>query len=392
MAIETTNRPLGSGTLRSVRLAGNLILAVISLWAITMPRAALAEGPEIRSVTTIAPYGQSVDWSAARDRIVSERVGVGSYYEIVTIDPDGSNETYPLRGRPGCPQRHAGNAAWHPSGQYIAFTAMNDNIQGRKWNDMGVPGTGLNNNLWLADVDAGRCWKLTGIRTRLSYVRGVIHPQFSPDGAKLLWAERIGYLKGSSWGEWSLKLADLTWEGGLPRLANVQTFQPGAQHSFYESSGFSADGKRVLFSGNPVLYQPEAGQDVYQLDLGSGQIGSLTSSLTDWDEQAHLSPDGRYIVWMSSTGYKFSNRSAPIQEWVKYLITELWIMDADGGNKRPLTHFNQPGYPESAAGRCVAGDSAWNADGTKLAISVGCDTPSGWQTSLVVVDLGNSPP
>lgn len=47
-------------------------------------------------------------------------------------------------------------------------------------------------------------------------------------------------------------------------------------------------------------------------------------------------------------------------------------MNPDGSNKRKLTHFNDPGFPESVRKRerVIVGEMGWNPDGTRLVSSV----------------------
>jgi uncharacterized protein (TIGR03437 family) len=58
---------------------------------------------------------------------------------------------------------------------------------------------------------------------------------------------------------------------------------------------------------------------------------------------------------VSSTGIQLS----PGNE-----TTDYWIMNVDGSNKRRLTWFNNPGYPESQTSSVAAASSAWSPDGT----------------------------
>lgn len=49
---------------------------------------------------------------------------------------------------------------------------------------------------------------------------------------------------------------------------------------------------------------------------------------------------------------------------------DYWIMDADGSNKRQLTHFNTPGYPEYTASGKSPADYSWSPDGKKIVAKV----------------------
>ncbi len=66
---------------------------------------------------------------------------------------------------------------------------------------------------------------------------GVLHPHFSKDGTKILWAEMIA--NNGPHGEWRIKVADFNENSGNPFINNVQTYHPLAGINFYETHGFS---------------------------------------------------------------------------------------------------------------------------------------------------------
>lgn len=164
-----------------------------------------------------------------------------------------------------------------------------------------------------------------------------------------------------------MKLADFNFDSDFPFLSNIETLMPGEQNCFYESHGFSADDRQVLFSGNLLSGQASIGLDIYTLNLESGKLIRLTESLTDWDEHAHYSADNKKIAWMSSTGFNIVWGDIQGDGWQKYLKTELWLMNSNGSSKQQITHFNTPGYPEYLQGRrAIVSDSSWSPDGKKL--------------------------
>lgn len=230
------------------------------------------------------------------------------------------------------------------------------------------PGSGWLNNLWLMDANGQRFYQLT----KVGHQGGVLHPHFSHDGKKLLWAERLG--KGEEiFGEWALKVADFITSGDVPHLEDIKTYQPALEkHRFYESHGFSLDGSKIIFSGNPEAGQKEYGFDIYVFDLTSQKVVKITDTPNEWDEHAILSPDGKKIVWMSSQGIENPHFSK--------VKTDFWIMNSDGSNKQRLTYFNDPYAPEymPIAGGVVAADSSFSPDGKKIRKSLG----SGLQTLL----------
>jgi len=323
---------------------------------------------KVKSITTIVEDGKSLDWSHSKNLILSAGKQYDGYYDVYVIKPDGTNLQYLTHGREGCPQKHNGNPMWHPSGEYIVFTAEKENTpeQDDIW---AIPGKGINCNLWAMTADGERFYRLTDY-SHSEPETGVIHPQFSHDGKKLLWAERRFY--GNSFGGgWVLKLADFNTNQDYPYLTHIETLAPGEQNCFYESHGFSNDDRCVLFSGNLLSGQVSIGLDIYELDLETNELKRLTESDDDWDEHAHYSPDGKKIAWMSSTEFDIAWGDILGDGWQKYLITELWLMNSDGSEKQRMTYFNEPGYPEYMGGRrVVVSDSSWGPDGNKIVACV----------------------
>lgn len=150
----------------------------------------------------------------------------------------------------GVPQKHNGNPAWYPEGKYIIFTAEKEEVP-KKFDRWAIPGTGVNCDLWLMTSNGERFYQLTDLPLVLDdEAKGTIHPQFSPNGRKLLWTERVG--SGGAWGKWVLRVADFIDEEDNPHLTNIKTYQPGKQSVFYESHAFSKNGQKIawLFAKN----------------------------------------------------------------------------------------------------------------------------------------------
>jgi Tol biopolymer transport system component len=347
----------------------------------------------VTGMTTIKEYGKSVDWFHPQNLIATARPLFDGHYDLLIFsmdDPD--NETYLTHNATGAPQKHNGNPAWHPSGNYIVFTAENEDV-GSEYDFYAVPGRGVNCNLWLATSDGTNFWQLTFHGTAYDDdAPGVIHPQFSPDGEKLFWAERAMGATGTMWGRWALKVARFVDDGDDPRLEDIQTLTPGDQSAFYESHAFSHDGTSVLFSGNLESSQRETGLDIYEVKLEDAVLTRRTSSFSDWDEHAHWSPDGEKIAWMSSTplNVEYPEDMGP-HDWRYYLATELWLMNVDGSGKQRLTFFNQSGDSHQRAERTVVSDSAWGPNGESLLVLLanadGTGPASSSTTQLVLITL-----
>ena len=332
-----------------------------------------APGPTVTRITTLKESGGRVDWSPW-NVIAFDQLGADNYFDVFTMNPDGSNERCLTCNRPELPNRHIGNPAWHPSGAYIVFQSQKANAPANPISDyFANPGSGINNDLWLMDSGATRFWRLTDVPLNHG---GVLHPHFSNQGDKLVWTERLT-AQGGPIGQWALKLADFRIVDDTPRIENVRTYQPGAQFRFYETHGFTPDGRKLLFSGNLEPGQSESGGDIYTGDLITGQVTNLTSTLTEWDEHARNSPGGGWIAWMSSMG-PGGNAQLP--------RSDFWLMRADGSSKRQVTFFNQAGRPEHIPGGATAADSSWSPDGTRLLGYVIRDFTSG-TARLVMIEF-----
>lgn len=221
-------------------------------------------------------------------------------------------------------------------------------------------------------------------------------PHFSPDGRQLVWTVSDGRLglgrargrADSLWGTRALCLADFGLKNGQPELTNVREFTPGEQDDFYESYGFSADGRQVLFAANMSEEQPWFGMDICLYDIASGKTAKLTDTPMVWDRYASFSPGGEKIVWSSSEGFTISSLGAGGINWQREMISELWIMNKDGRQKRRLTYFNQRNRPESVRRHAYVGMSSWHPSGERLAIVLHNEAwPGVIESSVLIIDL-----
>ena len=310
-------------------------------------------GLSVSRITTIKNGGGRLHWSRS-NVIAFDQLGTDLYFDVFTMNPDGTNEVCLTCGRTEVPGRHMGNPAWHPSGDYIAFQAQKASAPANPISDFFAnPGSGINNDLWIMNRQGTRFWRMTDVPPMAG---GVLHPHFSPNGDRLLWSERLS-AAGGPIGEWALKIADFRTTDNVPRIENVQQYQPGRQRRFYEGHGFTPDGTKIIFSGNLEPGQEEGGGDIYLFHPASGELQNLTNSPDQWDEHAQMAPAGDWIVWMSSMGVG-GDRARPRSDY--------WIMRADGSDKRQITFFNAQGERDFIPGGVTAADSSWSPDGSRL--------------------------
>lgn len=310
--------------------------------------------------------GGRVDWSQINNLIAFSKFGNNNSFnaEIYTMNEDGSNQVCVTCGKLSIPHLSNDQPAWHPNGNYILFQSVDPNL----FNASRLPetlkerlaqgGAGIDNNLWIVTKDGTKFYQLTHVKDG----EAALHPHFSHDGRKLFWAARQvnGGIRN---GQWMLKIADFIDDEGGPRLADEKTYQPLGKDWFYESHDFTPDDKTVIFSASPP---GPYDLDIYKMDLDTQKITNLTDSPGVWDEHAHITPDGKKIVWVSSQGYPFT----PTENWGQSLKTDLWMMSSDGSNKQQITFFDKSGSSEYNGKRVIIADNSWNPKGNKLVIDL----------------------
>jgi len=350
---------------------GILIVAVFLIgWQSNTPRqeGRIKEGPQgfdkystkdqfsVKSIEFLENIGGRLDISK-EEVIVFDSKGPDGYYDIYRMNMDGTKRKCLTCGKAQVPQKHNGQPAWHPSGGFIVFQSVDPKLKGlpkilsKLEKVLTSPGVGVNNNLWLTDKEGERFWQLTEVEDK----KGVLHPHFSHDGKKLIWAEIVDQ-KVKPDGDWVIKIADVIIDGNSAKLRNMTVLKPGNMQ-FFETHGFSADDSKILFSATPDGYYSNL--DIYSYDLITKELEQLTGPDSEWDEHAQYSPDGKKIVWMSSKGISQKIRQYKVK-------TDYWIMDSNGENKKRITFFNDPQDKNYIEGGVTAADNAWTSDGKKI--------------------------
>ncbi len=157
------------------------------------------------------------------------------------------------------------------------------------------------------------------------------HPRWSPDGTQIIFRMPVN-LSGNN--EYHLFLMNASG-------TNVRSLiEP--QFGINGEPSFSPDGKRILFTTDTFK---KRGTNILHLESGEViQLPDIVANSSDW------SPDGRQIVF-ASTSFSIAGGAG----------SDIWIMDADGGNPRKLLP------PPAVEGRIIDRSSPrWSPDGKQI--------------------------
>jgi len=290
-------------------------------------------------------------------------------YQIFTMKPDGSDITCLTCGKLALQNvGHRGQPYWHPSGKYIVFTAENANFARRGLGRTELPGIGRNHDVWIMTSDGRQFWNMTHYAENW----GSIRPSFSHDGKKLYWNEEwsmekypgvgafwdernLAERKGEEVGLWRIRIADISFGPQGPGLPDACVVPLPSQLTLIEGEGFSPDDQRLIFSAcNPSETRGRClWGDIYTSDLQGGSLERLTKTPFRHDENGTYSPDGQGIAWNQSKG-------------LPGVGAELYLMNADGGNKTRLTYFTEPGHPEYDENARQITELSWSPDGSRV--------------------------
>ncbi len=351
-----------------IRILLFLLLVMISCSAAPeppVPDINVPSGKNISGIRVLTNDGGHLAWSKKLNKIAFDRLGNDGYFDLWTMNPDGTGQKNLTDNHPRLPNKHIGQPAWHPSGHLIVIQAQKAHVPGYA-DTKCTPGAGALNDIWIITADGIRAWKIHAVSDKVSKdAEGVLHPHFSHDGSLLFWSQRVRS-NGRPFGEWILRIADFNFDllRG-PRLGKIRDYNPGGGSSFFESHNFSPDDHHVLFTGTQ-----DGPLEIYEMKVKTGESRRLTyhSQLT-WDEHAHYSPDGQQIVWMSSKDLRFEIKPF-------YLQTDFWKMNRNGGHKRRLTWFHASNHPHFLDREfAVAADFDWSPNGKRIAALILTNRP-----------------
>lgn len=306
--------------------------------------------PILGAARIIHPLAGRVTWSSDGTKIYFDKIDGATYFDIWSMTNTGGTIVNLTGSKPPpFTTKHIGQPATSPDGAWIAYQAMQD----ASADDAGgTPGAGVRNDMYIMPVDASTTTKVVDVGAG----GGLLHPHWNAAGTRLVWGQYVG-AGSSALGHWALKRGNFSAPGGVPTLGSIVTFDPGAVPDWLEIHGFHPLSEDfVLVSGNPDG-QNVLRSDIYFFQLSTQTLTNLTND-NQWEEHAHINPTGTHIIFM---------RGTTDDEPLATLLTEFWIMNSDGSNKRQLTFFNTPGHKMFQGATWLAADGEWSPDGTKYA-------------------------
>ena len=216
-------------------------------------------------------------------------------WDIYVINPNDAQQMRKLTDNPPAEW----DPSWSPDRKRIAYTSgKNRNfVAGGHW------------EIYVMDADGKNQRSLTGNGFAAGW------PSWSPDG------KRIAFVSSEVWdiatGNWQIYVMDADGKN-----------QKNLSNNDFDDSGpsWSPDGKRIAFTSSR-----DGNREIYVMDANGKNQKNLSNNDFD-DSGPSWSPDGKRIAFVSDRA------GHPHRRIPGWFTSEIYVMDADGGNPRNITN------------------------------------------------------
>ena len=176
---------------------------------------------------------------------------------------------------------------------------------------------------------------------------------------------RPDFSQGYVWALYDYDIWSADLDGGnLRRLTDTPGYDAEAT--------ISPDGRTIVFTS-----MRDGDLELYAMDADGGNVRRLTHQL-GYDGGAFFSPDGRRIVYRAlhpaTPREEADYRNLLRQNLVRPTTLEIWVMDADGSNKRQVTRLNAASFAPF-----------FHPDGRRIIFSSNHGDPRGREFDLYMV-------
>lgn len=338
----------------------------------------------VASVEVFADNGGRCDWNKNTEQIVYD-AEVNDHWDVFVCNSDQSglmNLTLDMIGQTIDGQyveswQYKGQPAFDETGQYILFQVQNEHASQDPQSEEHLS-LGVNNDLWFMTADGSVKQKLTDNTAGYS----VLHPKFSHDGSKIMWAEKYSENDDASiFGAWRIQIANVSISNDSITMLGVNTYQPCGER-WYETHAFSEDDNVIYFSCN---HQTDfKASDLFSYNLNTLELTNITASPSEWEEMYNVNPanpneysfiSSRFFDWNNSLGWGT-------------LRTELYIHR--DGEDHQITYYNQLRKKNSkklTKSHYFIGDHCWSPDGKSILAILASAKIGSTTTDLLKINL-----
>jgi uncharacterized protein (TIGR03437 family) len=362
-------------------MSRNLSLTAIAAAGLLYCAVAFGATSGITFSVTLPNEGGRLAYERADGALISDPAGADGYRDVwrYVVDNNGKriSSVCLTCGNPEMPY-HNGNPRYDPFGRGFMFQVENKACPAAALGNAASPGSGSCNDWWYWAAGNQQFYPVSAPLPSYDGRYAQMHGKWSKNGDYFIFGYRIpdgctDNFGCNFGGSWELQAVEISWANPAPNVyvpsfGTVHVYTPGnwPKH-FYQMTGTSpVDNGMILFesnSFNPVNALGDIDVATMSIRASDGtwltneqanatvkilsEFNSDGSHSAEWNELAEFVPDGSAIQWMSNRGYPEATSLAD-------LYSDYWRCDPDGSNKRQISFFNTPNYPEYTGQRTIA--------------------------------------